>query len=177
MDFEDRRRLESSDLWLVSIPRDLTNGQDSSYDWFLLQSDMYSDEPIMWDFFLRGAAQRGSALAMMILGELRADLEFDNEALRWFRRAEFLLQDPRNEPEMGIEDRQKILADARENAEIAIANGADPGKRYPRDVGVGNELVAKGFTYCLTCGKLKINTAPIDQCDDSVHMEFRQFTI
>jgi len=175
MDFEDLRRLESPETWLISIPKELTNGQDTSYTWMLLQSGNFPDEPLMEDYFLRKAAQRGSALAMMILGEMRANLEFDQEALRWYRRVEFLLLDSRNEPELPKADRQEMLKDARGNGEIAIANGADPREDYPNDVGEGSELPAKGFTYCLKCGKLKIVTAPIDQCDDSVHMEFRQF--
>jgi hypothetical protein len=179
LDFEDWRALECpSERWALMIPEPLTNGGDLSYEWFIVQSEVASDEgsPMMEDFWLRMAAQRGSVLAMMVLGELRAGIAHDDEALRWYRRVEFLLQDPRNDPGLEPAEREQMLADARTNAQIAIANGADSGAISPQDLGAQSLAAAgRAHTYCLRCGRAKVPTAPPGQCDDSVHLELRNF--
>jgi len=178
VDFQDWRAKESPDeRWVLMIPEPLLNGEDLSYDWFIVQSEEASEEgsPMMEDFWLRKAAQRGSAFAMMVLGELRADMAHDAEALRWYRRVEFLLQDDRNDPGLDPGLREEMLRDARTNAEVAIANGADPMAVVPHDLGVNSRSAAGlAHVYCLRCGCAKLPTAPPGQCDDSVHLELRR---
>ena len=178
VDFEDWRTRESDEVWVTMIPEQLENGEDPTYGWFLQQSEISADEgsPMMEDFWLRKAAQRGSVIAMMCLGEGRSELEHDDEALRWFRRAEFLVSDERNDPNLEASDRAEIQRDSRQFAETTIANGADPQARAPEDIGV-NSLAAAGLepTYCLRCGTWKYPDAPLGQCDDTVHMVEHRF--
>jgi hypothetical protein len=125
---------------------------------------------------LRKAAQRGSALAMMLLGFGRSALQHDQEALRWFRRVRFLLADPGNETNISEEARTKMFTDAIKNAEICVHNGANPLESEPQDVGVKSlGALGLGPIYCLVCGSSKVPSAPPEQCDDSVHLVSRHF--
>ena len=178
VDFEDWSTRESDESWVTMVPQQLENGEDLSYGWFMQQSEISANEgsSMMEDYWLRKAAQRGSAIAMMLLGESRSELEHDDEALRWFRRAEFLVSDERNDPDLSASDRAEILRDSREFANTTIANGANPNVLAPRDIGV-NSLAAEGLamTYCLRCGMAKYPNAPLGQCDDTVHVVEHRF--
>jgi hypothetical protein len=178
LDFEDWRSQESDEAWVFDIPEVLTNGSNMDASWFISASeDMESQgSPSMADYCLRMAAQRGSALAMMILGQDRSAMEFDDEALRWFRRVSFLMADPRNEAWMTPEDRHQFASDALRFQQACVQNGADPDAESPDDIGL-NSLGAQGLApvYCLKCGTQKYPNVPADQCDDSVHLVRRNF--
>jgi len=55
------------------------------------------------------------------------------------------------------------------------SEGVDASRNNPRDLGSSRDYTGQKFTYCLKCGKWKIASAPLSQCDDSVHMTTRNF--
>lgn len=132
------------------------------------------------DFFLRGAAARGSIYALaMLMNAVYESQRNDWEAWRWAKRLLFLASNPNrvdntlDEDTLAemVEDATKII----ENVELNMPPSPE-GKIYlklphsPKDVGIVGE-----FNYCLACGRWRRPDAPLDQCDDSVHLSSRSF--
>lgn len=177
-DFEDRL---SETGWVYLLPFERSQTTDFlpwMAEWVHCL-DEAPDTPVE-DWLLRGAASRGSIHAMARLMTWVYESEQDDwEAWRWAKRIIFLLG--RTDRIDQITD-EEILASAEVDA-AAIADNVETnmpitrdGMQYvtlphaPNDVGLPSQ-----FNYCLSCGKWKSPSAPLDQCDDSVHLVKRHF--
>jgi hypothetical protein len=184
VDFEDWIDKETSgdEAWVYMIPEPLENGEDLSPLWFLLQAKDASEEEDkrFEDFWLRKAAQRGSWFAMQELASLRYEHGHLEECMRWNQRLVACLIDAATSldqliPPIDSDDYREILDGAIGNMAWLASEGVDTERNNPRDLGPSRNYSGQQFTYCLKCGAWKIATAPLDQCDDSVHMTTRSF--
>jgi len=107
---------------------------------------------------------------MLLLGLNRAEIEHDDEALRWFARARLILRDEKNDPLLEPDLQQQMRRDLEEYIEVTLKNGADPAGLEVADVGPDHLRQKSEHVYCLGCGTAKYPSAPIAQCDDSVHV-------
>lgn len=184
VDFEDWIDLETEgdEAWVYVIPTPLENGEDSSPLWFIRQALDASKEgdKRFEDFWFRKAAQRGSWYAMQELGTLRYELGHLDECMRWNQRLISWLNDFATAPDQLVtpldrDDFREILDGAIGNVAWLASQGVDASKNNPKDLGASRDYTGQQFTYCLKCGKWKIASAPLNQCDDSVHMTTRNF--
>jgi len=193
VDFEDWYDLENGfdeGVWLAIIPEPLENGEDLSPLWFILMSAQAAenDKKSQEDFWLRKAAQRGSWYAMKELAALRYELGHLEESMRWNQRLISWLNDFASAPDHLItplerDDFREILDDAIANVAYLASQGVSASTNNPKDLyaksSFAEQLSVKDewqkykseqTTYCLKCGKWKIGSAPLSQCDDSVHL-------
>lgn len=184
LDFEDwiDTETQGDEVWVYSIPEPLQNGQDMSPYWFLKSAQECLDEgdKRFADLYFRKAAQRGSWLAMLELADMRYELGHLEECMRWNQRLIACLLDYAGRedellPPISKEDWREELDRANANVSILASEGISVELNNPKDIGESRDYMARQFTYCLKCGSWKIGTAPVEQCDDSVHMTTRNF--
>ena len=157
-----------------------TNHEPTSFLPWLIEQEKAVEGSPEEDFFLRGAAARGSIVAMtdLMLNVYNSEKD-DWEAWRWARRVLFLLGrsdriDTSVDQEM-LESIEPMAKETAERVEKEMPKTKD-GRvflqlpRAPQDVGLPGQ-----FNYCLNCGRWKLPDAPLDQCDDSVHLVRRVF--
>jgi hypothetical protein len=175
-DFENRLAVEGSDTD-VSFPQEFTDG--SYFGWVELMDEFWALEdsggnPALQERYLRAAALRCDPFAMMILAEICAGREHDDEAWRWLKRAQRVAREAlESSHESGSEEAlQKIQNDAEEWLRIVVHNGADSQQVEPADVGRASAaILGLAPQYCLTCGGLKDNSEPVAGCENQVHLK------
>ena len=175
VDFENRIAIEGGTADVV-FPAEMTDG--SYLGWSEIMDQFWSlqdqgGSPELQERYLRAAAQRGDPFAMMILAEICAGREHDDEAWRWLKRAQLVAQEALDngwESSSGAALGQ-ILNDTQEWLRVVVHNGANPSQVEPADVGM-NSAASLGLAprYCLTCGKLKDNAEPVAGCEGQVHL-------
>jgi hypothetical protein len=184
VDFEDWIDLETvgDEAWVYIIPSPLENGEDLSALWFIRQAidSSQAGDKRFEDFWFRKAAQRGSWYAMQQLGTLRYELGHLDESMRWNQRLISWLMDFASMPdqlETPLDSKafREVLDGAIGNVSFLSSEGVDATRNNPKDLGASRDYTGQQFTYCLKCGKWKIASAPLNQCDDSVHMTTRNF--
>lgn len=172
-DYSDLEHNHSAGLIMTAFPTELIDGSNlSSLPFLTWFNEAYDEEDYqLADLQLRYAANRGDWYAMVMLAEMRAEIEHDDEAWRWASRVVFLLENPKNKfVDYGPDfQRENVIADAKHMMEVCIRNGADADQELPEDVGVD-----ANFTYCLAHGLLLLPGTPTYQCDYTVHLSRRK---
>jgi hypothetical protein len=174
-DFENRLAIEGSDID-VKFPVEFTDG--THLGWAELMDEFWALEdsggnPPLQERYLRAAALRGDPFAMMILAEICAGREHDDEAWRWLKRAQKTARESLedNHASGNQDSLQKIIFDAEEWLRVVVHNGANTQQVEPMDLG-RNSAANLGLApqYCLSCGGIKDNAIPVGGCEGQVHL-------
>lgn len=164
------------------IPQASLDGSDTTFLWFLQGADRAQQDnlPAVEDLFLRKAAQRGSWFAMDQLASWRYELGHFEECMRWNSRLLTFLAENKNQigeqiPPISDSEFNTLQEDAKANIEWLKSQGVSVGRNTPNDLSPSRFI--QEHTYCLKCGKLKFSNAPIDSCNNDVHIVMHNFGI
>ncbi len=177
-DYEDRVMEDTVQVWMtIPTPYDFRVDAEAGL-YFREEAEWVFDpdhgsEPSdpMYDKNLRRSALcEQPTRAMNLLSLFRYECGLFAESARWARRALWHIDNsPRDESDGSAAADREFCIDmfAKCEAEGVVL------RDYPLDV--LPDFAQMGLAFCLTCGSLKNRSAPLEQCDDSVHLSPRAF--